>query len=624
MANRRKSVRPRVRFSLRWKITIPFIFLALILGLGGIYLVNRLLIEDDQIRFLRQLADSGQQAADAVVRAEMDLLAVERLLANMEGIPQLVSLADAEGLRQRVLPVVVNAGVDMVAVLDPQGTSLLAIRARHGAPAGEYDSLRGEAFYTSWPFVQNVLQGAGAEDSRDKFAGLHSIRLGSQEVFVFMVAGPLLEAETKVVGAIVVGNYLDRFATAIGEQAGANLSIYDPSTGRLIASTLEPGDPSSLTIPSDLLSSSTAPGEEGSPARILNVAGAPYQEVLTPLVAREATQQLGVMGISLLQSTFLASTTQRVVGAIQFTAAAIVLVLVIGLMVSNSITRPLVEIAAASTEIAAGNLNTRVVERGSDEISLLARTFNRMVVGLKEGSLYRDLLGRTVAPEVRDQLKKTMADGSGMNRGETARSTILFADLRGFTAMAEEAPPAEVMSTLNECFSGIVPVASRHGGVISKFDGDAIMAFFGILPRPLPPQVSALQACHAAMEMMAFVKDLNRKRRLHDKPELAMGIGIATGSVIAGGLGTPDRLNYTVIGDAVNTAQRIQQITSEAGTPSVLISEETYRSLGSAQTQFVFGRRGTAQLKGKAKQVTVFELRDRKARLVEEQATKPG
>jgi len=105
---------------------------------------------------------------------------------------------------------------------------------------------------------------------------------------------------------------------------------------------------------------------------------------------------------------------------------------------------------------------------------------------------------------------------------------------------------------------------------------------------------------------------------MHDKPELSMGVGIATGSVIAGGLGTPDRLHYTVIGDAVNTAQRIQQITSEAGTPSVLISEETYRSLGSAQVQFVFGRRGTAQLKGKAKQVTVIELRDRKAKLVEE------
>jgi adenylate cyclase len=211
-----------------------------------------------------------------------------------------------------------------------------------------------------------------------------------------------------------------------------------------------------------------------------------------------------------------------------------------------------------------------------------------------------------------------MAEGSGFNRGETTRSTILFADLRGFTTLAEDAPPAEVMSTLNECFSGVVPVASRHGGVVSKFDGDAIMVFFGILPRPLPPQVSALQACHAAMEMMTFIKDLNRSRSLRNQPELSMGIGIATGSVIAGGLGTPDRLHYTVIGDAVNIAQRLQQITSELGAPSVLISEETYTSLGSAQAQFVFGRRGTAQLKGKAKQVTVHELRDRKAKLVED------
>ena len=119
------------------------------------------------------------------------------------------------------------------------------------------------------------------------------------------------------------------------------------------------------------------------------------------------------------------------------------------------------------------------------------------VEGLREGSIYRDLLGRTVTPEVRDQLRTSFSDGALMLKGQSSEATILFADFRGYTSMAEVTEPAEVMKTLNDYFAGVVPIIALHGGVVNKFDGDAVMAFFGILPKYLPAKVSALQATHA-------------------------------------------------------------------------------------------------------------------------------
>ncbi|MCI0862142.1 MAG: hypothetical protein J4N82_09440, partial [Chloroflexi bacterium] len=129
---------PRVRFSLLWKITLPFVLLAMLLGLGAALLVNDLLSQEETDRFLNQLIDAGQQATDAVVRSEIDLLELERLIANTEGVAEAVTVGNAEDLRARVLPLAVNAGIDVVAVVDNEGTSIVTVRRRPDAPPGDY------------------------------------------------------------------------------------------------------------------------------------------------------------------------------------------------------------------------------------------------------------------------------------------------------------------------------------------------------------------------------------------------------------------------------------------------------------------------------------------------------
>jgi len=606
----------RVRFSLRWKITLPFMLLALVLGIGATVLLNRLMQETEETRFLRQLADSGQQASDAVVRLEADLLEVERLIANTEGVADAVGGANAESLRQRVLPLVINSGVDVVAVIDSSATSLLSIRRAPDSPPGEYSSERGEAFYGQWGFVGEILQGVEDEGIGDKRAGLESIRLGDQSPFVFFVGGPLRSASGEVFGAVLVGHYLDTLVDVLGSQASANVSIYHLDTGDLLNSGLESASAETARLTSDLLAEVTSEGGTASPVRPLDVAGVAYEEVLLPFVARGG-EPFGVLGVSLLWAPLGVSVRDNLLMVVSLSALSLALIVLIGLFISSRITRPLVEIAEASAEVATGRLDTRVSEKGGDELALLGRTFNYMVEGLREGTIYRDLLGRTMTPEVREQLRKSLVDGRGVLEGQESLASILCADLGGLALIAEEREPREVLATLHEYYDALVPILGQHGGVVSKFDGESLTAFFGILPRSLPAHVSALQAVHAAMAMLEAVAAMGEARAERGLRALDMGIGVSTGRVVAGGVGSKERMHYAVLGDTVSTALRIQQAARELTSGGLLISEDTEHYLGSARRQFEFGRTGVAQLRGKKKQVTVYEVRGRLSRLVE-------
>ena len=606
---------PRVRFSLLWKITLPFMLLAMVLGLGAALLINDLLSQEDTDRFLRQLVDAGQQATDAVVRSEIDMLELERLIANTEGVAEAVTVGNAEDLRARVLPLVLNAGADVVAVVDTDGTSIVTVRRRTGAAPGDYDTLRGESYYGEWAFVQRVFDGVTDEVVGDKHAGLAALEFDGEEHHVFFVAGPLLEANRSLNGSVLVGKYVDRLSAEVAVAAGANVSSYDPN-GKTLSSTLEPTSGESIDVSLETLQNIQELDSGQSPVRAITVAGSEYWEVLAPLVVRQGTENLGVLGISLLRVPVESTTEDSLPVVLRFGALALALIVLIGLLLSNSITKRLGALVKASADIASGDLETYVNVRGTDEIGVLSVTFNQMVEGLREGSIYRDLLGRTVTPEVRDQLRTSFSDGALMLKGQSSEATILFADFRGYTTMAEVTEPAEVMKTLNDYFAGVVPIISLHGGVVNKFDGDSVMAFFGILPKYLPPKVSALQAAHAGLEMLDHIRGVNKERTEAGKQAFEMGIGISTGTVIAGGLGSEDRVHYTVVGDTVNTAQRIQQITRDLGGTALVISDQTYRKLGPVRHQFRFGRKGLAQLKGKQQEVLVHEVVGRSSTLV--------
>src|SRR3990170_1941716 len=251
--------RPRVRFSLRWKITLPFMLLALMLGLGATYLVSGFLATSAQERFLRQLSNSGQQALDGVVRTEVDLLALERLVANTDGVFEAVQAEDAEDLRDRILPLVINSGADLVVVVDADGVSLLTVRQKPGGQEGEYETLRGEAYYADWESVQALLDPSAAGDKR---AGLERLALGEDgRTDVFLTGGPITTTTGRVLGVVLVGRYIDELENDLRDQTGATISIYDP-LGSLLASSNESASPADQALPAETITHLTSADQD--------------------------------------------------------------------------------------------------------------------------------------------------------------------------------------------------------------------------------------------------------------------------------------------------------------------------------------------------------------------------
>jgi adenylate cyclase len=287
---------------------------------------------------------------------------------------------------------------------------------------------------------------------------------------------------------------------------------------------------------------------------------------------------------------------------------AFVLIIAIGIFLARRITAPLLRVVHASAQVARGDFNVTVKPVGTDELAALARTFNYMVARLREGLIYRDLLGRTLSPEVRDQFRQSLASGNLRLEGQNIVATILMSDIRGFTPLSEKTDPITVWAWLNEYFGELVPIITAHGGVVSEYIGDALLVFFGILPTPQPPEESASRACQTALAMLTAIDQINARRIERGEPPLITGIGVNTGLVTAGSIGTADRMRYGVVGDTVNTTQRLESFTRQFGTSSIVVSAATVDALQQRQGEFLFEDLGAHQFKGKSAPFAVYRL----------------
>ena len=276
------------------------------------------------------------------------------------------------------------------------------------------------------------------------------------------------------------------------------------------------------------------------------------------------------------------------------TAIAGVYIVSAALMVSRSITTPLKELLVEMKKVENGILETRVHITSTDEVAVLARGFNGMVEGLRERERIRDVFGKYVSSEIRDQILK----GEVELGGKEESATILFCDIRNFTTLSEEHSPAEIVEMLNQYFTEMVRAIRTHGGVVDKFIGDAVMAIFGAFGDVKNHASSALAA---AEEMLRRLEAHNFLQQTRGEPIFEIGIGIHTGPVILGNIGSEDRREFTAIGDTVNTASRIESQTKTFGR-SILFSKETHELSGRG----VFA--GEAALKGKAGSTLLYSL----------------
>jgi adenylate cyclase len=215
---------------------------------------------------------------------------------------------------------------------------------------------------------------------------------------------------------------------------------------------------------------------------------------------------------------------------------------------------------------------------------------------IAQQSLQRSALERFLAPEV---VEMVVANPDIRLGGVNQEVTVMFADIRGFTAMSEDMEPGRVVEILNEYFTRVTDVIFDNGGTLDKYMGDAVMAVFGA---PISKGNDAANAVNSAIQIQRLLIELNRDAAARKWPELRVGIGINTGNAIAGNIGSPRRLDYTVVGDAVNTAQRL--MTNAVG-GQVLIAESTARKLGKG---FDLARLPELKVRGRSEAVPVFSV----------------
>jgi adenylate cyclase len=302
------------------------------------------------------------------------------------------------------------------------------------------------------------------------------------------------------------------------------------------------------------------------------------------------TALLGIVGITLLAVVSDTVDRDQLAGAALFLA---LLALGAGLvairLAARSVAEPLTTVRRALGEVERGDFDVQVPVDDGSEIGFLEAGFNRMATGLGERERLRDAFGTFVDPNLTERVLREGTDLAG----EEVELSVLFMDVRGFTTYAEQASAQDVVAALNDLYATVVPIIARHGGHANKFIGDGLLAVFGA-PQRLDDH--AERAVAAALEIAGAVAERHANG-------LRVGVGVNSGPVVAGTVGGGGRLDFTVIGDVVNTAARVEAATRATG-DDVLITDSTLALLSGDGTRWA--ERPAIELKGKSRAVALY------------------
>ncbi len=319
-----------------------------------------------------------------------------------------------------------------------------------------------------------------------------------------------------------------------------------------------------------------------------------------------AFQKVGFAGLVVATQIPEALATEHVTEitrrSLFLTLGLIGIALLIGFFFSRSLTQPIRALESAALRVKGGDFSVRLAtlddpDRG-DEIAQFSETFNSMVKGLEERDAIRSTFSKFHSKEIAEKLLA----GEVALGGEKREATVLFTDIRGFTSMSERLAPEVLISVLNRYMSVMVTIVTEHGGIVDKYIGDAILAVWGV---PIQRTDDPCRAVRACLEMRTALQKLNEEFKAEGLPTIKMGMGLNHGPLIAGNIGSQHRMEYTIIGDTVNTAARIESFTKNIGT-DLLIGQNVVNQIAD---QFILERaRDAVALRGKSESLAVYEV----------------
>lgn len=419
----------------------------------------------------------------------------------------------------------------------------------------------------AWPNVREALKG---QPSQGGFLYKDSVGGKAQATAYQTVTYPIL-SRGDILGVIVLGVALDKpLAESLKKLTDSEVAFF---INKDVAASTWPEDKYSFlaqNLDPMIPSAEMWKEKDTSPSAGVQLNDENYLVRFAPFMDTQG-QLLGNYAIlrSVDKALALQKNLQQTIVIIG--ALGIAFAIAMAFFIASRITNPLNALLLGVQEVGKGNLNVKVPLETHDELAVLAQSFNDMIEGLKETERVTNVLGKYISPEV---AKKVLSSGEGLAlKGERRECVVMFTDIRGFTSFSENMAPEKIVADLNEYFTLMVDVVLKYEGTLDKFIGDAIMAVWGA---PVPFEDKELRGVKAALEMQEVLGQYNKSRIDKKQTPLTMGIGLNSGVVVSGNLGSDKRTDYTVIGEEVNLSSRL---CSKAAPGQVLISEGMYRKL---------------------------------------------
>ncbi|RPJ25516.1 MAG: HAMP domain-containing protein, partial [Chloroflexi bacterium] len=385
------------QLSIRTKLTLPYVLLALLIALGGGVVITRLMLESVEKRFDSQVLETRKLASELMVNEEDRLLETLRLLTYTEGMSSAILQRDQDKILDLVYPVTFNAGEDVVLVLDRYGTVLAAILKVEDTNEYQFPQINEQL--NTLPFVARLVH-QEVDEMGDKFSGVSDADWGAY----FFVSGSVNNQNDDLVGVVLVGKSLDGIVEKIREETLAQATIYD-TTFIPISTTLIELPPT----PTDIKPETVLKNKEAqTPVRDINISTLTYREALSAWEIRDG-EDIGILGTALVTDFLVEASQLTRLNVILEILVAITAAILLGIFLSRVITQPILKLKDAASEISRGNLEVSVDMDGTDEVAVLAQSFNEMAKNLRrsEKSLIqaydKTIEGWVKALELRDR-----------------------------------------------------------------------------------------------------------------------------------------------------------------------------------------------------------------------------